>query len=52
MVVVAVDVVVVVGNVIRDDRIDVTLLFVAVEENKKKLIMKMLLLFFDKISSL
>lgn len=44
MVVVAVDVVVVVGNVIRDDRIDVTLLFVAVEENKKKLIMKMLLM--------
>ena len=44
MVVVAVDVVVVVGNVIRDDRIDVTLLFVAVEENKKKVIMKMLLM--------
>lgn len=44
MVVVAVDVVVVVGNVIRDNRIDVTFLFVAVEENKKKLIMKMLLM--------
>ena len=44
MVVVAVDVVVAVGYVIRDDRIDVTLLFVAVEENKKKVIMKMLLM--------